>query len=218
MATQTAPAPAKKKKISLFVILIIIIALIITTLIIVKVVKEARNKKKIEEGERGSQDTGTKDTTGFPLQIGSKGENVETLQSNLNTIAKNEFPGKYSSLSVDGDFGSKTKTLLQSVIGTSYYPVSKDTFDKIANRATGTTGTTTTTTTTTTIPQLNKVAYSQVDNLEVWKPDFDGIYKKAKAGEYIGIIKGVKKSSTGSEYYIIGNQENLVYKNLVNVK
>lgn len=146
MAETTAPA---KKKISVFAIIAIIVALLITTLIVIKLVKEHRNKKRLEAEKKkqtGETDTRTseqkiidkiksKDSAGFPLEKGDKGFNVKMLQGYINKIAKYEQPGKFEPLAEDGDFGTKTKDRLTAVISGNYYPVSKENFNKIAERA-----------------------------------------------------------------------------------
>jgi hypothetical protein len=54
----------------------------------------------------------------FPLQMGSAGPRVKTLQSLLNDINKND-----PQLPITGNFGSQTKAALIKAMGEAYYPL-----------------------------------------------------------------------------------------------
>ena len=66
-------------------------------------------------------------TDGFPLQIGSSGANVKSLQAALNKMK----PPQYTALVVDGVFGQLTYTAVITWVGTGYYPVSQESLDYI---------------------------------------------------------------------------------------
>jgi peptidoglycan hydrolase-like protein with peptidoglycan-binding domain len=80
----------------------IITAISILTLGIIFVI--ARRSKAKKENEQGI-------TSEFPLQIGSRGDNVKKLQSYLNTRIKT------TKLIIDGIFGVLTQAALKSVTG-----------------------------------------------------------------------------------------------------
>lgn len=62
----------------------------------------------------------------FPLKQGSKSSEVSSLQSALNSLGAN--------LTVDGDFGSKTRGAIEK-INLSWYPVTKTIYDTILKKA-----------------------------------------------------------------------------------
>ncbi|MDF2449404.1 MAG: hypothetical protein K0R26_1908 [Bacteroidota bacterium] len=71
----------------------------------------------------------------LPLKVGSRGENVKTLQIALNKI--NEKAGnKILPLVVDNSFGEKTKSMLLALMGTAYYPVTETGFTTIIQNST----------------------------------------------------------------------------------
>lgn len=210
-----ATATPAKKKVNVFLIIAIIVALLITTLIVVGAIRNYRNKKRLQAGDKdktGKEENKERSSENFPLQIGSKGSDVTTLQKNLNTIADKESPGKYDAISTDGALGEKTKKLLTNVIGASYYPVTKETFNKISARASGEKPKTEST-----VSNIGKDAYAKSQDLPVYNSDWT-VYKKAKAGEFIGEITGDKKSSAGGEYFTIGQSGRLVFKGNVTIK
>jgi peptidoglycan hydrolase-like protein with peptidoglycan-binding domain len=66
----------------------------------------------------------------FPLQIGSKGDRVKSLQSKLNQIK----PAGYQPLTVDGNFGQGTYNAVITWAGTTLYPVTPANYITIFNK------------------------------------------------------------------------------------
>ena len=72
-------------------------------------------KDKINDPSKPTKKSSTGSTSStFPLQVGSKGDEVKRLQNWLNTNLK--MKGQ-PSITVDGDFGAGTATALNTVTG-----------------------------------------------------------------------------------------------------
>jgi len=115
-----------KKK--LIIAAVVLIVLIVITYFIVKnkkvdaPVQEVKNP--VNPGSTTPAQTGNDD---FPLKVGSKGENVERLQTALKKLGAN--------IIVDGDFGQQTYSMILVTINTSAYPVTIEKFNEILKKA-----------------------------------------------------------------------------------
>lgn len=65
----------------------------------------------------------------FPLQMGSTGVNVESLQRNLNLLG--------AGIEEDGKFGPKTNSAVFQKYGFGGYPVTEEVFNAIVNKVKG---------------------------------------------------------------------------------
>jgi LPXTG-motif cell wall-anchored protein len=86
-----------------------------------------RKKKKndlIEKYDDEIEEKGTVTTDGFPLKIGSRGEDVKYLQKWINTFAT----FGQSRIEEDGVFGTETESRLYMLLGKKSIP--KELFDK----------------------------------------------------------------------------------------
>lgn len=127
----------KKTSNKTLIILAVIIALLIATLVTIKVLKNMKEKKALQEAQKlqllqtnsPAAGTGTNTDTSandFPLQIGSRGDRVKALQAALNKIAP-QFK-----LKLDGDFGKSTyDALITGFRATGSYPVTVKTYMEI---------------------------------------------------------------------------------------
>lgn len=114
---------SKALKISLIVLLIAVIVYVLYRLFGKKQVQAQENNTITAPAyatEAGKDDS-------FPLQLGSRGPNVEYLQRALNTIRPE------NKLTIDGVLGNNTRQALLVTVSTnlSFLPLTKDRFNKI---------------------------------------------------------------------------------------
>lgn len=118
-----------KKQIIIIVAIVLVVALSVWYFIYTKKVTEQISKTPTPPINTPSVELQSFIESNFPLQIGSTGSKVKTLQRAINKIDNR------ANLAVDGAFGNHTKDSLQSFVGFSYYPVTEEKYNYIVSSA-----------------------------------------------------------------------------------
>jgi hypothetical protein len=146
-----AATEAQKKANKQLIIVIVVLALVLVAIYLYNHFKDKKGSEAPPDDTKLPPGGSTGSTTAndnFPLQKGSKGENVKYLQNAINKFVDKNNLNNSLKLTPDGSFGDKTYTSLVTAIGTStywdspklsIYPVSAAAFSSILKKAYNTT-------------------------------------------------------------------------------
>lgn len=115
---------------------IVLLVLIVIAFIFIKKEKQSKQMEGIVSGNStpgtaSTASTGSAISTkaeAFPLEFGMKGNEILTLQRELNKIAKSKSKPL---ITEDGVYGNQTYTAIIALVGASYVPVTRNNFLRI---------------------------------------------------------------------------------------